>query len=145
MAYVDLNPLRSKLAETPEASLHTSIRQRFNAEKTDSRQPDGLFPFIGNPRKNMPVGLPFKLTDYLELVDWTGRIIREDKRGHIASGLPPILQRLNMASNNWLYLSQHFESPFKGLVGSVFKLREACKKLKYQRTPGITSCASYFP
>ena len=32
------------------------------------------------------IGLPFLLEDYLEVVDWTGRIIREDKRGSISSG-----------------------------------------------------------
>jgi len=29
----------------------------------------------------MPEGLPFHLADYLELVNWTGRAVREDKRG----------------------------------------------------------------
>ncbi len=35
--------------------------------------------------KNIPVGLPFRLNDYLELVDWSGRIIREDTKGVIAT------------------------------------------------------------
>lgn len=42
----------------------------------------------------MPKGLPFRLKDYLELGDWTERILREDKRGSIPMNTPPILQRL---------------------------------------------------
>ena len=34
--------------------------------------------------------------DHLELVDCSGRIIREDKRGHIPAELPNILQRLEL-------------------------------------------------
>ncbi len=34
------------------------------------QQAKGLFPFVGNPRDEMAPGLAFKLTDYLELVDW---------------------------------------------------------------------------
>jgi len=52
----------------------------------------------GNPRKDMPVGLPFKLTDYIELVEWTGKKMRSDtygnKRGTIDENLPPILQQV---------------------------------------------------
>ena len=40
----------------------------------------------------MPV-LIVRLIDYIELVDWTGRIIRDDKRGAINETAPPILQR----------------------------------------------------
>ncbi len=93
MAYVDLNPIRARMADSPEQSDHTSIKQRIKQVlKTQQpyqpeQQPDGLFPFAGNPRKDIPEGIPFNLADYLELVDWSGRIMREDKRGHIPEHL----------------------------------------------------------
>jgi hypothetical protein len=105
LAYVDLNPVRAKMAQTPESSEYTSIAERIAAAKNsgegnqtqkDADQPAHLLSFVGNPRKEMPKGLPFKLTDYLELVDWTGRILREDKRGYIAQEIPPILERLQI-------------------------------------------------
>jgi hypothetical protein len=49
-------------------------------KNTVAYQPSGLEPFAGNPRQPMQVGLAYRLEDYLELVDWTGRQIREDKR-----------------------------------------------------------------
>jgi len=101
------------------------------------QQVKGLLPFAGNLRRDMPAGLPFRLTDYLELVDWTGRIIRENKRGAIPEHLPPILQRLQIDPKHWLYLSQHFESRFKCLVGTVHKIKQAAKELGYTRAPGI--------
>ncbi|MBL1275312.1 MAG: hypothetical protein COB30_004440 [Ectothiorhodospiraceae bacterium] len=89
--------------------------------------------------------MPFRLTDYLELVDWTDRILREDKRGAIPDNTPPILGRLNTETKHWLYLSKNFESPFKGLVGSVEKLKKVCKNLGYERTPVINGCKQYLP
>jgi REP element-mobilizing transposase RayT len=96
MAYVDLNPIRAKMAKTPEQSDHTSIQQRINTQQPGHRdqQPEALLPFVGYPRKDMPQGLPFQLNDYLELVDWSGRILRDDKKGAIPDHLPDILQRL---------------------------------------------------
>jgi REP element-mobilizing transposase RayT len=151
MAYVDLNPIRAGLAKTPEASPHTSVQKRAQRAKAavlpnhPQQQAKHLFPFAGNPRENMPEGLPFRLTDYLELVDWSGRIIREDKRGAIPDGLPPILERLNMDVSQWLYLTQNFESPFKGLIGSIQKLKQACQVLGYVRIPGRRNCEQFFP
>jgi hypothetical protein len=76
----------------PEESDHTSIKQRIEqALKTQQPyQPGSLFPFVRNLRKGMPDGLPFNLADYLELVDWSGRIMREDKKGYISEHLPTI-------------------------------------------------------
>ncbi len=75
LAYVDLNPIRAGMAETPETSDYTSVQRRIQALEQASKgidphppnpQPAGLLPFVGNPREDMPKGLPFVLTDYLE-------------------------------------------------------------------------------
>ncbi len=80
------------MATTSLTSDHSSVQRRIRALEQASRtteqqhpdpQPAQLLPFVGNPREEMPKGLPFVLTDYLELLDWTGRIIRQDKRGAI--------------------------------------------------------------
>ena len=150
LAYVDLNPVRAGMAKTPESSRHTSIKKRIaQAQKTHTanhpkQQAKGLFPFVGNPRNGIPSGLAFKLTDYLELVDWSGRIVRAGKRGSIDNQCPSILERLNIEPDHWGYLINNFESRFKSLVGSGFKLKQACQALNYQRTPGIRSCEYYF-
>ncbi|WP_220432558.1 hypothetical protein [Saccharospirillum alexandrii] len=94
LAYVDLNPIRAQMAATPETSKYTSAKQRIvtaqeDPKSTEPHQPTLLFPFAGYPRQDMPAGLPFRLQDYLELVDWTGRQLKDDKRGSIDNGIPP--------------------------------------------------------
>ncbi|CAG8998276.1 MAG: hypothetical protein CENE_00218 [Candidatus Celerinatantimonas neptuna] len=101
MAYVDLNPVRAAISQTPETSDFTSVKKRVETAKQHKAQPNQLYPFVGNPRQAMPEGLPFKLTDYLELVELTGRVVRDDKRGSIDLSLHPILQRLNLTSADW--------------------------------------------
>ncbi len=151
MAYVDLNPVRTNIASTPEASEHTSVKRRVDAAKSEGRvegvrgkQPVSLQRFAGNPRLDMPEGLPFRLTDYLELVDWTGRQIREDKRGSVDADLPCILKRLEIDEDHWLYMTQNFESTFKTFVGAYHTLLAVYTKLDYQRIPGRAACESLF-
>ena len=55
-------------------------------------------------------------------MDWTGRQVREDKKGHIGEHIPSLLQRLNISQQQWLKLSQHFERVFAGFAGSREKL-----------------------
>ena len=142
MAYVDLNPIRAKMANTPEASAHTSVKRRIKAAG-NRRQPESLLPFAGNPREPMPVGLPFRLQDYLELVDWSGRILQEGKRGAIDCTLPSILNRLQIDPRHWLYLNRNFGSRFKSLVGTAHSVRAACERLGKRWTHGLRDCERY--
>jgi REP element-mobilizing transposase RayT len=150
MAYVDLNPIRATMAKTPEQSDHTSIQQRIkkaiNSQQPGHRdqQPEALFPFVGYPRKDMPQGLPFQLNDYLELVDWSGRILRDDKKGAIPDHLPDILQRLDMDAKQFTYLAQNFEHPFKNLVGAAHHVRKACESIGLNWVHGMSQCEKFF-
>ena len=139
MAYVDLNPVRANIATTPETSNHTSIKQRVTSsqEKTEHLI---LANFVGNPRKHMPQGLPFQLNDYIELIDITGRAIREDKPGYIHQKLSPILTRLNINTNEWLILTTQFESKFKTLVGCAHALKRAIETFGLKRRPAYANC-----
>ena len=145
LAYVDLNPIRAGIANSPESSDHTSVQKRIRAAKSDSPyQPDYLLPFVGNSRKDQPDGLQFNLQDYLELVDWTGRIQREDKRGSISTTLPPILQRLNINEAQWMQLTGKMESLFPTFVGHADRVKIASKTLGHQRVSGLAKYRSLF-
>jgi len=139
MAYVDLNPIRAKMATTPEESNHTSIQKRIHLAK-EGKQPKALIRFAGSPRKHMPKGLPFELKSYLELVELTGRCMREDKRGHIEHYHLPILERLNITPENWLTLTTQFTKVFKGAVGRPNSLTGYCEHLAIKRRISVSNC-----
>jgi REP element-mobilizing transposase RayT len=129
MAYVDLNPVRANIAASPEQSDHTSIKERLQpslnlAESITSLVQrhelnhfrvtlKPLLPFKGNITNKEHHGILFSLTDYLQLVDDTGRILRNDKRGAIAMGLPPILERLGIDRKVWLNNATAFEKIYR--------------------------------
>jgi REP element-mobilizing transposase RayT len=128
MAYVDLNPIRAGMAKTPETSEHTSIKERiapkFNLADAVKEQIQlqalitfelpvrPLAKFEGGVTNGAQVGILFSMKDYLDLVDFTGRCIREDKRGSIPNHLPPILQRLNIDTGTWLKNATQFEKDY---------------------------------
>ncbi|GAL06686.1 mobile element protein [Photobacterium aphoticum] len=137
MAYVDLNPVRAGTAKTPETSAHTSIKKRAKAA-ISGYQPKALLPFVGNPRANMPKGLPFVFTDYLLLVDETGRAIRYGKKGCISANARNIVSRLGLSAENWLELTCHLEQRFSGAIGKEHLLREYHHHIGQRRTHGIS-------
>jgi hypothetical protein len=128
MAYVDLNPIRAKMVTTPETSDYASIQRRIHSA-IKGEQPKELLPFVGNERKDIPNGLMFSVKDYIVLVEETGRIIREDKRGAISSSSQAILNRLNIPAENWLKITTEFGSLFNGAVGALPALTEYCEHL----------------
>ncbi|MEC4728497.1 transposase [Shewanella sp. D64] len=142
MAYVDLNPIRAKMAETPEGSAHTSIKRRVKSA-IKGEQPKSLLPFVGNESNNMPKGLMFNVKDYLTLVDETGRIIRHDKRGAISAQSQQILTRLNISVENWLKITNEFGKLFKGPVGTLQEVTLYCEHLDKRRRHYSQSCRHF--
>ncbi|ACA88998.1 hypothetical protein [Shewanella woodyi] len=141
MAYVELNPIRAQMADTLESSDHTSIQLRVNAA-LKGEQPTQLLPFIGDERLNQPKGINFALKDYLELVDETGRIIRNDKRGSISANSTKILTRLHISSDNWIKLTSEFGELFHGPVGNTQELTSFCEHLQKRRRH-FAQCCKY--
>ena len=135
MQYVDLNPVRAKIATTPETSDFTSAQDRIIDAKTadevstpDARDkriehgkragwlaPVSLVPprkavreKATNRRASNKGFLDIGLGDYLQLLDWTGRQIRSGKRGAIPKHLAPILERLDMSPDFWVDYVRQF-------------------------------------
>jgi uncharacterized phage protein gp47/JayE len=144
MAYLDHyllieRPIRAKMTTPPETSDYTSIQRRINSAKK-GEQLIALFPFVGNERVNMPNGLMFSVKDYIVLVEDTGRITREDKRGAISANSQDFLNRLNIPAENWLKITTEFGSLFKGAVGALPALTEYCEHLDRKRRQGASNC-----
>ncbi|WP_194435666.1 transposase [Vibrio fluminensis] len=118
MAYVDLNPLRAGVAETPESSDFTSIQARLQALGRQQEIAPCLHPFIRNPTNLDLDGIPMRLMDYIELVDWTARQYREDKAS-LCSTMPSILQRLNINRENWLEACAQLERKRCTVIGCL--------------------------
>ena len=163
--YVNLNPIRAGLAESPETSRYTSGFERIQAlrawqQQVGSRVPLGQLTeqeesqiesvlFVcplrltsgwalatmvppntyGAPRASDRGFLPLGIVDYLQLLDWTGRQLRHDKRGSIPSHLLPILDRLQVDSLHWLDIVDELPGVLRSAAG-----RRECLKQEAQRT-----------
>ena len=62
--------------------------------------------------------------DYLELLDWTGRQIRADKRGHLSPNLRPILERLDLDVEAWVNNVERYGGLFHRVAGKLKGLKE---------------------
>src|SRR5690554_4245240 len=160
MAYVDLNPIRACMADRPEISDYTSIQERLGIEpaiSTDAQLPHHdddkreplklaeLLPFAGNEHiTNKPEQIPFDLMEYIQLVDWTGRAVREGKRGAISENLPSILDRLGIAPDEWIKTCCHIERNFGRAIGPVAKITELCDKLGQRWIHGLKNCRRFY-
>lgn len=162
MAYVDLNPIRANMAKTPETSDYTSIQERLGIGTTQtepstappSKQESDyrntiknkeLMAFSGNIKADTPEHqLPYNISDYIELVDWTGRAIRSDKKGFIASDTPPILRRLNIATDQWLNICKRLEKDHHQAIGPAKKLEQIATNLQQKWLKGITACRQLY-
>jgi hypothetical protein len=175
MAYVDLNPVRAGIAETPEDSDYTSIQARIgevtdeagsevssSEQATASPAPSAalegetlrpedeaqalpkvpLMPFDATART--PWAVPFAFEDYLELVDWTGRALRSDKRGHIEAGAPRILDRLHIDGERFIGYADRLLKAFGSVIGAPEALTNACARRQTKYLRGVRAARELF-
>lgn len=131
MIYVDLNPIRAGLALVPENSSHTSVMARIEGRTAH------LVAFIDGLASGSEA-LPLTQREYVELVDWTGRLIRPDKRGHIPSRVPPLLERIDVGESQWMREMRHYGKWYYRAVGSISALEQYCAHLKQHWLKGMS-------
>jgi REP element-mobilizing transposase RayT len=130
MIYVDLNPIRAKMAKSLTDSDFTSIQERINQfasfkkqekkshknnEISVPKQPLKLLPFGSSQNEGT---IPFTLYDYLELADYSGRLLHPKKRGSISGKGPKILEVMNIEQYTWFNTIQYFRSQYGIFAGS---------------------------
>lgn len=125
MPYVDLNPVRAKMLESVETFEYTSFYECIHGV-TQQKNPftyhfikKPLFGFVGDENQHDTQEIPFLLLSYIELVDWSGRIIREDKRGVISSLRPKLLSMLNLDNDTWLSFANCFGKYYQQAARSL--------------------------
>jgi len=147
MTYVDLNPVRAGIEKDLFESDFTSIQQRlydYSSEKKSGAKPEiglservaqqqefkreqslnelpeaPLMPFDGSSHADIHTALPFTCEDYFQLVNITGRIIREDKRGAILDDIPSVVSCLGIEPDHWVEHIKNFGKSYSACVGSV--------------------------
>ena len=158
MVYVDLNPIRAGVSDSLDESAFTSIEQRIKhfalSHKTSqpSVQSDNntrekpasllkLADFVGGQQKD---GIPFSFRDYLELADWTGRAVREDKTGHISDNEPKILEKLGVETDIWLKMIHQYTERSYSHLGNEDELKSVCQSTGQKWLAGIRHCRLLF-
>ncbi|MFO7901873.1 MAG: hypothetical protein R6U98_04370 [Pirellulaceae bacterium] len=215
MAYVDLNPIRARLATVPEDSAFTSIAERLKpvrggddlstetvaelpngdrstiaadryrkalatqktgavgspipgsdekamAETVNPSSPSGLEPLPTQPLESqlsalpraplmpfdatgrMAAAIPFAFDDYLELVDTTGRVIREDKKGYIPGKTPQILERLHIDPEPFIATTARMLQQFSTAIGTPEHLTAHCVTRNIAFLRGMSAARALF-
>jgi len=145
MSYVDLNPIRAQMANTLEDSDYTAIQQRIHqwhktrqARDTLLTRPPRLMPLVQQHRDPHQHSIGFTLKDYIELVDWAGRQIREDKRGHISSQEPPVLQRLGIDSQAFVeHMQGKHKEDYPKMMGRIGKIQKLYQTIEQSFIKGL--------
>ncbi|MGH8108952.1 MAG: transposase [Arenimonas sp.] len=134
MAYVDLNPIRAGMTKRLDHSRHTSVYQRLKALK---QQPDSLQARLKPVAGTLIAFLPIRLDDYIELVQWTGKQVRTDKRGAIPANAPSVLKRFDSKPERWTTRVKAIGSGYWRVVGDTQDLIAMAERLNQRWLKGI--------
>ncbi|MEZ5823219.1 MAG: hypothetical protein R3C97_00255 [Geminicoccaceae bacterium] len=137
MSYVDLNPIRAGMAENLETSVHTSAVQRI--ESLRANPATAQWPLSPINSVTSTDALPITTAAYLDLIDWTARLTRGDKRGRIDASEPPILRSLGLSEQQWHQQMLGTETRYWRAIGSARALMEKAAAIGQAWLKGIGS------
>jgi len=197
MCYVDLNPVRAKLAESLGDSAFTSAYDRIMARQARERlqawesiseeaaenasraadahvgsvETTGIDTNSGPQsceQESTPKELqelkrystaadwlvdldgtesPFSFlseTDYLRILEETGRQLRSDKPGAISPGVMPILEALGVDARKWVDAVRRYRSLFWRVAGRGDRMRELANRLGGRHFKGCVAGQSLY-
>lgn len=134
MAYVDLNPIRAGIADRLDGSAHTSVLSRIEAAKSDpATLTRPLGPIVGSLRPNFDLST----ADYLQVLEWTGRMLAPGKGGRIAEDAPAILSVIDRDASRWTTRVSAYGSGWMRATGSVQDLIALAERLGQRWMKGI--------
>lgn len=137
MSYVDLNPIRAGIAENLDSSSHTGAQRRIARLRSDPSRAKQQLPSINNAATADL--LPITTEDYLDLIDWTARLTRGDKRGRIHAAEPPVLRKLGLSERQWHQQMLSTETNYWRAIGSAQALIDKAAAMGQGWLKGIGS------
>lgn len=142
--YIDLNPIRAGRAKTPETSEYTSAYERIQAMKEDSsKEPELWFAPIGSTEARNGF-LNMTLSEYLSVLDATGRELQHGKHGRIPPSLEPILVRLGIKPAGWIKATREFGREFSRIAGTKNSLKNVARAKNRAWFKGIRFARAVF-
>jgi hypothetical protein len=84
------------------------------------------------------------LADYLNLLDWTGRQLRRDKRGAIPAEMHPLFARLQISGEGWFDLIQDFSRLFRRAAGRPESLATEAARRDRRSLQGIANSRALY-
>ena len=155
MTYVDLNPVRAGLSSSPETSPHTSAYLRIRARHACIKEGGApnvpwkdadkwLCPFHTDAPADGDRLLDLSLDQYLSMLDWTGRQLREKGKKSIPDDYKPILDRLSVAPDNWLDSVSNYGKNFYRAAGNEEHMRRTAGDLGLKWLKGFRASRDAF-
>ena len=129
MAYVELNPVRARTAESAETASHTSMAHRLSAERT------ALLPFADDLRlspemseghgQREPARLPYTFADYRALVAWTEALSRRKA----CKPTPALLRTHDIDRQAWAAVMSRGAVSRPRALGAIQRVREFARAI----------------